>query len=124
MIFTTLLLTTALSNSDFTVFICDELLVEIQNISNKQKIRKYINNDDVNDLFDIIDKCCQHIVITQRAISSALRDINDLYLLSLADTVNADYILTGDKDLLTLKTHNQTKILTYNDFAGVIGLQQ
>jgi len=113
-----------LSNSEFTVFICNELLVEIQNISVKQKIRKYINSDDVNDLFDIIDKCCQYIVIRQRAVSSALRDIDDLYLLSLADTVNADYILTGDKDLLTLKTHNQTKILTYNDFAGIIGLQQ
>jgi predicted nucleic acid-binding protein len=42
-------------------------------------------------------------------------------LLSLADTVQADYIVTGDKDLLVLQVHNQTKIVTYNDFANVIG---
>jgi len=112
-----------LSNSDFVVFICDELLVEIQNISDKQKIRKYIDNDDINDLFNIIDKCCQYIVINRKTILSALRDMNDLFLLLLADTVNADYILTGDKDLLTLQTHNQTKIVTYNDFAAIISLQ-
>jgi len=110
-----------LLNADFAVFICAELLIEIQNISVKQKIRKYINEDDVNDLFDVIDKYCQYVVIEQKMISSDLRDANDLYLLMLADTVNADYILTGDKDLLTLQTHNQTKIVTYNDFVTVIG---
>ena len=109
-----------LSNPNFIVYICGELLTEIQNTSVKHKIRKYINRSDIDDLFDVIDKCCQFVVIAQKAVSSNLRDINDLYLLSLADTVNADYILTGDKDLLTLTTHHQTKIVTYNDFTTLI----
>ena len=33
-----------------------------------------------------------------------------------ADEIEADYIITGDKDLLILQTHNQTKIVTYNEF--------
>ena len=36
--------------------------------------------------------------------------------LSFAETVFADFILTGDKDLLALKTHKQTKIVTYREF--------
>jgi len=110
-----------LSNSDLTVSVCGELLIEIQNISSKQKIKKYINNDDVIDLFIVIDNYCQFTHIKQDTVSLDLRDTKDLYLLSLADTVNADYILTGDKDLLTLKLHNKTKIVTYNDFTYMIG---
>ena len=108
-----------LSNTDFTVFVCDELIVEIQKISAKQKIKRYISKDDISYLCDVIDKCCQFIHNKQEAVSSDLRDVNDLYLLSLADTVNADYILTGDKDLLTLQAHNRTKIVTYNDFSAL-----
>ena len=38
----------------------------------------------------------------------------------LSVTVQADYILTGDKDLLTLQFHNQVKIVSYNDFVPFI----
>jgi predicted nucleic acid-binding protein len=39
-----------------------------------------------------------------------------LYLLLLAETINADFILTGDKDLLSLQSHNQTKTVTHKEF--------
>lgn len=45
-----------------------------------------------------------------------------MYLLSLAETVNADYIITGDKDLLTLETHKEIKILNFTDFIKLIEL--
>ena len=104
-----------LTNLDLTFFVCDELLEEIKNISSKQKIRKYVGEDDIIDTFRIINEFCKYVIINKEAIS-LVRDIKDLYLLSLADTVQADYILTGDKDLLTLQFHNQTKIVTYNEF--------
>ena len=104
-----------LTNSNLTVFVCDALLNEFQKISSKTKIRKYAGEDDIIDTLRIIDKFCKHVVIHVTSVSP-VRDIKDLYLLSLADTVQADYIITGDKDLLTLQTHNQTKIVTYNDF--------
>jgi putative PIN family toxin of toxin-antitoxin system len=111
-----------LTNSALTVFVCDKLLEEIRHISSKQKIRKYVDDDDVKDTFIIIDRFCKSAVIQQEVVSP-VRDINDLYLLSLADAVQADYIITGDKDLLILQTHNQTKIVTYNDFAHIAGGQ-
>jgi len=51
---------------------------------------------------------------------TAIRDANDMYLLSLAETVQADFILTGDKDLLTLQSYRQTKIVTYSMFIAEI----
>ena len=43
----------------------------------------------------------------------------DLYLLYLDEKVHDDYILTGDKDLLVLKAHLQTRILTYSEFSSL-----
>ncbi|MDR3134135.1 MAG: putative toxin-antitoxin system toxin component, PIN family [Prevotellaceae bacterium] len=109
-----------LTNPALTFFVCDKLLEEIQHISSKPKIRKYVGEDDIKDTLVIIDKFCEFAVI-QQAVVSPVRDVKDLYLLSLADTVQADYIITGDKDLLVLQAHNQTKIITYNDFSNIIG---
>ncbi|GHT83273.1 hypothetical protein FACS189467_8740 [Bacteroidia bacterium] len=50
---------------------------------------------------------------------SPIRDKNDLYLLSLADTISAHYLITGDKDLLVLQHHNQTKIVAYTEFMTI-----
>jgi putative PIN family toxin of toxin-antitoxin system len=107
-----------LTNSGLTIFVCDELLKEISEISSKSKIRKYIGDEDVADTFNLINRFCRNVVVLKDAVSP-VRDVKDLYLLSLADTVKADYILTGDKDLLALETHNQTKIVTYNNFEKI-----
>ena len=50
---------------------------------------------------------------------SSIRDVKDLYLLSFAETIQADYILTGDKDLLVLESHQQTRIITYSEFSDL-----
>ena len=108
-----------LTNSDLTVYVCNELLDEIQDISSKQKIEKYLNEHDIIDTFRIINEFCKCVVIDKKAVSP-IRDAKDLYLLSLAETIQADYILTGDKDLLSLQFHHQTKIVTYKEFEAII----
>ena len=82
------------------------------------KIRKYIFEQDIWDTLKIMDAYCHFVSIKTKA-QSPIRDAKDLYLLSLAETVHADYILTGDKDLLVLKAHLQTRILTYSEFSSL-----
>ena len=89
-------------------------------LTNPIKIRKYITDDDVRNMFELMELFCHHVPIVKKATSS-VRDPKDLYLLSLADTVSADFILTGDKDLLTLQSHNKTKIITYKEYMAIIG---
>lgn len=43
---------------------------------------------------------------------SLVRDPDDNFLLELAEEARADYIISGDKDLLSLKNYKETKILT------------
>ncbi len=50
-------------------------------------------------------------------------DANDNFLLNLCIDGNADYLLTGDKDLLTIGAINDTKIVSYGDFTEEMSLQ-
>ena len=43
------------------------------------------------------------------------RDPKDKYLLDLSLHVEADYLVTGDKDLLVLKEYSQTKIISFSE---------
>jgi putative PIN family toxin of toxin-antitoxin system len=47
------------------------------------------------------------------------RDPEDVKFLALARQIQADYIITGDKDLLVLKTFEKTKVLKPLEFLGV-----
>ena len=108
------------TNPEIRIYVCDELLDEFADVSSRLKIRKYITDDDVQETYKLMDKYCSYVPIGKKAASS-VRDEKDLYLLSLAETVPVDFILTGDKDLLVLQSHNQTKIVTYNEFTAIIG---
>ena len=112
----------SLCNSPFIkVFICDELKEEFIRVSNQEKIKKYASNERIVQTLKLIETSCIMVSIGKRVVLSKLRDVNDLYLLALAETVNADFILTGDKDLLTLKNHRSTKIVYYQEFIALVG---
>ena len=67
----------------------------------RPKLKKYIGEKDVLDTLELMSLYCFCVDIEKPAVSP-IRDVKDLYLLSLADTIPADYIISGDKDLLVL----------------------
>ena len=108
------------THSKVKIFVCDELLDEFTDVLSRLKIHKYVTDIDVRETYKLIDTYCLYARIVKQA-SSPVGDKKDLYLLSLAETVSADFILTGDKTLLSLQSHGQTKIVTYKDFIAIIG---
>lgn len=52
----------------------------------------------------------------QKVPRNSCRDPNDLHVLGLAVAVGADYIITGDEDLLELKSFHGTQILSPRNF--------
>jgi len=112
----------ALCNNDaFSVYICEELITEFTRIASCKKIKRYAPEERAKETVNLMKSSCIEVPIKSVVVLSHLRDVNDLYLLALADTVKADYLLTGDKDLLTLQSHNQTEIVTYNEFVRLFG---
>ena len=110
---------TLFTNPEIRIYVCNELLDEFSDVSSRLKMRKYISENDVQETFRLMNLYCNHALISKKAISH-IRDEKDLYILSLAETVSADFILTGDKDLLSLQSHNGTKIVTYKEFSEII----
>lgn len=108
-----------LNDERFQVYACERLLEEIQDVCSREKIKKYIRMDDVADLLGIIYDYCQFAIIGENT-QSPIRDPKDLYLLSLAETIDAAYIVSGDKDLLDLQHHKQTKIIKLADFRNMM----
>lgn len=108
-----------LKNKRIEIYVCKELIAEYKDVSQRPKLRKYIQSDDIAATLELIRLYCYSIEIEKQAISP-IRDCKDLYLLSLADTIKANYIVSGDKDLLVLKKHNHTAILDFNTFIRML----
>jgi uncharacterized protein len=70
----------------------------------------------------IVDFLRNHalIVIPAEVPANACRDLNDLPILGTALAVKADYLVTGDKDLLDLKKFNSIPILTPRAFFDLL----
>ncbi|MDR0874553.1 MAG: putative toxin-antitoxin system toxin component, PIN family [Prevotellaceae bacterium] len=110
----------SLCNSNtVSVYICEELKAEFVRIASREKIRKYATEEHILQTLELMETSCIAGTVRNIAVLSELRDVNDLYLLAFAETIQADYILTGDKDLLVLQQHRQTKIVTFNEFMAI-----
>ena len=109
-----------LKDSRFDIYVCSQLIEEIRNVAGREKFSRWISPFDIEDLMDIIYAFCQQSTITVNAPISAIRDPKDLYLLSLADTIGADYIVSGDADLTDLGTYHQTRIVKLADFKEML----
>ena len=96
----------------------NELLEEFLTVVRRPKFEKYFSQENLNELFRLFDKYGE---LTEVAIQiTECRDIKDNFLLSLAVESNANFLISGDSDLLILKKIKKTKILNWADFVLVI----
>lgn len=64
----------------------------------------------------LITEAAQDIVQPSEVLSGVCRDKDDDNVLSCAVEAAVDYLVTGDKDLLTLKKFREIRIITPRDF--------
>jgi len=112
-----------LTDLRFDVYVCSRLIEEIRDVASRDKIRKYVNEADLDDLLAIIHAFCQFATIEAEVAPTAVRDPKDLYLLALADTIGAEYIVSGDADLTDLGQYKQTRIMKLADFKAMMQYQ-
>ncbi len=91
----------------------EELFGEFILVSSRPKFKKYFSENDIKDLIRIIEKYGVLVKVTTDI--NECRDYKDNFLLNLAIDANADYIVTGDNDLLEIKTIGKTKIITISE---------
>ncbi len=91
-----------------------ELIEEFIAVVSRPKFKRYFSKDDINELFTIMNKFSEVIKVKHKV--DACRDKKDNFLLELARSGNANFLITGDKDLLSMKEFYGTKMITMNEF--------
>lgn len=92
------------------VLVSVETLEEIRNVLNRKKFDRYISLEDKRDFLAVLVRRSSLIEPTLRTI--ACRDPKDNHILELAVSGQADFIITGDNDLLVLNPFQEIQILT------------
>ena len=110
-----------LNRQDVDVYVSEPLLEEIRTVIERPKFEKLISQETRYYFFEMVYDVCLFTEITEQAISP-IRDIKDLYLLSMAESVPVDYIVSGDKDLTDLEHHEGIPIIKYAELLELLGM--
>lgn len=105
-------------DSQIQILFCEELYYEIISVTSRPKLNKYFEFNDLIRLFDLFNSYGKFINVSSSV--ELCRDIKDNFLLVLAKDGEADYLISGDKDLLDLKQFENTLILSISDFLSII----
>lgn len=100
------------------IITCNEQLVELSEVFKKPKIKKFFTKEQITEFFELIDEAseCKRIL----SKTTICRDPKDNYLVSLAIDYNADFLITGDRDLLALNKIGDTIIIKYSEFDSLM----
>lgn len=94
-----------------------QLIVEIKSVLLRDKFSKIIKASDLNFLDLFIAN--YGLIVSPETEVDLCRDEKDNFLLSLAIDARANFLLTGDQDLLILDQIASTKIITYSDWLKI-----
>jgi uncharacterized protein len=103
-----------LSDKHIVLLYSQQLIDEFIEVALRPKFKKYFSAEDLQAL--LISMSDKAIFIEVSSTVNVCRDTKDNFLLALAKDGKASHLLTGDKDLLILKTFGKTKILTITDY--------
>lgn len=98
---------------EFSLVSCPFIMAEVKRIlSNKFRLSQSETASAMEPVTEAIDHVIKHNV----KVTSICRDADDDNILACALTAKADYLVTGDADILVLKNFKGIKIVTPRDF--------
>ncbi len=103
-----------ISDAQIIIVTTEQLLNEIKEVTSRERLRKYFPQESVVELLELLETIAEKVEI--KPIHVINRDPKDNFLLDLIDFSKADYLVTGDKDLLIHNPFRSATILTPADF--------
>ena len=89
-------------------------------VTARPKLRKYFPKESVTELIELLETIAEQVEVVPTHFIS--RDPKDNFLLDLIAAAKADYLVTGDKDLLVHNPFMTAQILTPTEFEASIRL--
>lgn len=98
---------------DFDMILCDGILQEFKRVLRKKFAA---SPHEMSEALIILSAAAQNILGQTDSIAPICRDPDDNLILACARDAVADHIVTGDEDLLVLKSYEGISILNPRDF--------
>lgn len=92
----------------------EESLEEFVEVVQRPRLQKYFPKKDLEKLLQLFDEYAELVEVKSKL--TICRDPKDDFLLNLAIDGKADFLVTGDKDLLVIKKIKSTEILSFRKF--------
>jgi len=96
------------------ILFSEQLTEEIIKVVERPKFSKYFLKSDVVELFEFMSEYIELVDI--KSSVTLCRDPKDDFLLNMSIDGKADFLITGDSDLLELKSIQSTKIITLAEY--------
>ncbi|MEI6068021.1 MAG: putative toxin-antitoxin system toxin component, PIN family [Methylococcaceae bacterium] len=96
------------------IIVCSELLEELKQTLQRSKFKKYFSSERILLAIDLVEQSSTFINL--KSVVELCRDHKNDYLLALAKDAQADFLLTGDKDLLVLNPFEKTQIIKLSEY--------
>ena len=103
-----------ISNGQIIIVTTEQLLKEIKEVTNRKPLKKYFPQESVIELLQLLETIAEKVEIEPTHFIN--RDPKDNFLLDLIEFSKADYLVTGDKDLLLHNPFKSATILTPANF--------
>jgi len=111
----------ALGRNQFTLLLPDEVVDEILDvIANRPHLIGRVGSNKLTTFLELLRAVAEVTPRIEQTIPAIARDVKDDYLLAYAVIGQADYLVTGDKDLLVLDEIAGVKIISTVAFADLL----
>jgi putative PIN family toxin of toxin-antitoxin system len=108
----------------FTLLLPAAVIAELaRKVSTSAYLAQRVPREDAEALAELLQSVTEDVPAITEGIPRLSRDPKDDYLLAYAAVGRADFLVTGDKDLLSLGTVAGVEIISPADFARRLGDQ-
>ena len=105
----------------YTLLLHDRITAEIiRKVQTKRYLAERITGEDVDALFGLLWQVAEPLPTITEEIPPVTRDLKDDYLLAYGLLGQADYLVTGDDDLLTLGEVDGLKLVSPAEFVALL----
>ena len=108
-------------SKEIKIVASSEMLKELAAVLARPKFKEIISYKQIKELFSLIDGYA--VIVSPKQKVDVCRDKKDNFLLEVALEAKAEYLVTGDNDLLVLNNFRDIKIVKPKDFEEMVGIR-
>ena len=105
--------------NEVSLIISSEIISEFLSVISRKKFEKYVTEDDIQSFLEALHQTAK-IIIIKSTLKVVAVDPSDDVILRTAYDGKADYIVSGDKHLLSLGEFRGIRIVTIDEMLKIL----